>query len=41
MALSPVHDADQPVMLYAARDEPELKVLESLVRASHAFARPA
>jgi hypothetical protein len=29
------------VMLYAPRDEPELDVIESLVRASHAFARPA
>jgi Family of unknown function (DUF5519) len=29
------------VMLYAARDEDELNVIESLVRASHAFARPA
>jgi Family of unknown function (DUF5519) len=28
------------VMLYAPRDEAELDVLESLVRASHAFARP-
>jgi hypothetical protein len=29
------------VMLYAPRDETELDVIESLVRASHAFARPA
>jgi Family of unknown function (DUF5519) len=29
------------VMLYAPRSEPELEVLETLVRASHAFARPA
>jgi hypothetical protein len=29
------------VMLYAPRDEAELDVLERLVRASHAFARPA
>jgi hypothetical protein len=29
------------VMLYAPRDEAELDVIESLVRASHAFARPA
>jgi hypothetical protein len=29
------------VMLYAPRDESELAVVESLVRASHAFARPA
>jgi hypothetical protein len=29
------------VMLYAPRDESELDVIESLVRASHAFARPA
>jgi hypothetical protein len=29
------------VMLYAPRDEAELGVVESLVRASHAFARPA
>jgi hypothetical protein len=29
------------VMLYAPRDEEELGVIESLVRASHAFARPA
>ena len=28
------------VMLYAPRDEAELEVVESLVRASHAFARP-
>jgi hypothetical protein len=28
------------VMLYAPRDETELDVVESLVRASHAFARP-
>ena len=28
------------VMLYAPRDEAELDALESLVRASHAFARP-
>ena len=28
------------VMLYAPRDESELDVIESLVRASHAFARP-
>ena len=28
------------VMLYAPRDEPELDVIERLVRASHAFARP-
>jgi hypothetical protein len=28
------------VMLYAPRDEAELEVIESLVRASHAFARP-
>ncbi len=28
------------VMLYAPRDEAELGVIESLVRASHAFARP-
>jgi hypothetical protein len=28
------------VMLYAPRDESELEVIESLVRASHAFARP-
>jgi hypothetical protein len=29
------------VMLYAPRSEDELDVIESLVRASHAFARPA
>ena len=29
------------VMLYAPRDESELDVIERLVRASHAFARPA
>jgi hypothetical protein len=29
------------VMLYAPRDEAELDVIEGLVRASHAFARPA
>jgi hypothetical protein len=29
------------VMLYAPRDEAELEVIEALVRASHAFARPA
>jgi hypothetical protein len=29
------------VMLYAPRTEEELDVIESLVRASHAFARPA
>jgi hypothetical protein len=29
------------VMLYAPRDEAELDVVEQLVRASHAFARPA
>jgi hypothetical protein len=29
------------VMLYAPRDEADLDVIESLVRASHAFARPA
>jgi hypothetical protein len=29
------------VMLYAPRDEGELDVIERLVRASHAFARPA
>jgi hypothetical protein len=29
------------VMLYAPRSEEELDVIESLVRASHAFARPA
>lgn len=29
------------VMLYAARDDDELDVIESLVRASHAFAHPA
>ena len=29
------------VMLYAPRDEDELDVIETLVRASHAFARPA
>jgi|SRR5215210_4960114 len=29
------------VMIYAPRDEAELEVIESLVRASHAFARPA
>jgi len=28
------------VMLYAPRDESELEVIESLVRASHGFARP-
>ena len=28
------------VMVYAPRDEAELEVIESLVRASHAFARP-
>ena len=28
------------VMLYAARDEDELAVIETLVHASHAFARP-
>jgi hypothetical protein len=27
-------------MLYAPRDEAEMDVIESLVRASHAFARP-
>jgi hypothetical protein len=29
------------VMLYAPRDDAELEVIERLVRASHAFARPA
>jgi hypothetical protein len=29
------------VMLYAPRDEAELDAIEALVRASHAFARPA
>ena len=29
------------VMIYAARDDAELAVVETLVRASHAFARPA
>jgi hypothetical protein len=29
------------VMLYAPRDDAELDVIEQLVRASHAFARPA
>jgi hypothetical protein len=29
------------VMLYAPRDEAEVDVIEGLVRASHAFARPA
>ena len=29
------------VMLYAPRDERELAVVETLIRASHAFARPA
>ena len=29
------------VMLYAARDYEELSVIETLIRASHAFARPA
>jgi hypothetical protein len=29
------------VMLFAPRDEPELDVVESLVRASHGFARPS
>jgi hypothetical protein len=29
------------VMLYAPRDEAEMEVLESLLRASHAFARPS
>ena len=29
------------VMLYAPRDEAELEVIESLVRASYAFARPS
>ena len=29
------------VMLYAPRDEAELAIVERLVRASHAFARPA
>jgi hypothetical protein len=29
------------VMLYAPRDEEELDVIDGLVRASHAFARPA
>lgn len=29
------------VMLYAPRDEAELEVIERLLRASHAFARPA
>ena len=28
-------------MLYAPRDEAELETIERLVRASHAFARPA
>jgi Family of unknown function (DUF5519) len=28
------------VMLYAPRDDEELSVIESLIRASHAFARP-
>ena len=28
------------VMLYAVRDEAELAVIETLIRASHAFARP-
>jgi hypothetical protein len=32
---------DTAVMLYAPRDEGELDVVERLVRASHAFARPA
>jgi hypothetical protein len=29
------------VMIYAPRDETELEVVASLVRASHAFARPS
>jgi hypothetical protein len=29
------------VMLYAPRDESELRVIEQLIGASHAFARPA
>ena len=29
------------VMLYAPRDERELTVIETLIRASHAFARPS
>jgi hypothetical protein len=29
------------VMLYAPRDDAELVVVETLIRASHAFARPA
>lgn len=29
------------VMLYAPRDDAELTVIETLIRASHAFARPA
>lgn len=29
------------VMLYAPRDDTELTVIETLIRASHAFARPA
>jgi hypothetical protein len=33
--------APTAVMLYAPRDEAELDVIERLVRASHAFARPA
>jgi hypothetical protein len=28
------------VMLYAPRDETEMEVIDSLIRASHAFARP-
>jgi hypothetical protein len=28
------------VMLYAPRDDEELAVIESLIRASHGFARP-
>ena len=28
------------VMLYAPRSEPEMEVIETLIRASHAFARP-
>ena len=33
--------APTAVMLYAPRDEAEVDVVEALVRASHAFARPA
>jgi hypothetical protein len=32
--------APTAVMIYAPRDEAELDVVEALVRASHAFARP-